>query len=270
MQHNSLNDLVLIALGDAPSSVGSAHVSECSQCARDLADLVRVVDAGRAPEEQELVEPPPDVWSGICAELHLDFDDTAEERPTPLPAEGGPAAGSARRKDAVHVLWGDDDDPDSRSVVGNGSGARRGRRTAFVVAVAAALLGAAAGSGITWWAVDQDRQPAVAGNSRALTPLVPSALGSARIGDASGQRKLDIKVEGLPKTSGYFEVWLMDRSHTKLISMGILGPEGHAVLPVPDNLDLKDYPFVDVSVQAYNGSPEHSGNSVVRGQFAGA
>ncbi len=132
-----------------------------------------------------------------------------------------------------------------------------------------ALLGAAAGSGITWWAVDQDAQPAVAGNSRALTPLVPSALGSARVGDISGQRKLDIKVEGLPKTSGYFEVWLMDRSHTKLISMGVLGPEGHAVLPVPDNLDLKDYPYVDVSDQAYNGSPEHSGRSIVRGQFAG-
>ncbi|MER6018759.1 anti-sigma factor [Streptomyces anulatus] len=272
MQHNSLNDLVRIALGDAPSSAGSAHVSECSQCARELADLVRVVDAGRTPEQVELAEPPPEVWSGICAELNLDLDPegTAEERPVPPPSESSRADGTPNRRQAAHTLWTEADDPGSRSGVGNKSGARRGRRTAFVVAAVAALLGAAAGSGITWWAVEQDRQPAVAGSSRALTPLVPSALGSARVGDVSGQRKLDIKVEGLPKTSGYFEVWLMDRSHTKLISMGVLGPEGHAVLPVPDNLDLKDYPYVDVSDQAYNGSPEHSGKSIVRGQFAGA
>ncbi len=88
------------------------------------------------------------------------------------------------------------------------------------------------------------------------------------MGDLSGQRSLDIKVEGLPKTSGYFEVWLMDRSHRKLISMGVLGADGHAVLPVPENVDLTEYSIVDVSVQEFNGSPEHSGNSVVRGAFA--
>ncbi|MFE6919227.1 anti-sigma factor [Streptomyces rubiginosohelvolus] len=270
MQHSDPNDLVLIALGDAPPSVGSEHLNECSRCAQDLADLVRVVDAGRAPEQQGLVEPPPDVWSGICAELNLDSADTAEESLAQPPAEGRRAVDSPERGDDIHTLWTEFDGPDSRPSSGSEPGAKRGRRrTAFAVAAAAALLGAAAGSGITWWAVDQRAQPAVAGSSRALTPLVPSALGSARVGDVSGQRKLDIKVEGLPKTSGYFEVWLMDRSHTKLISMGVLGPEGHAVLPVPDNLDLKDYPYVDVSDQAYNGSPEHSGKSIVRGQFAG-
>ncbi|TYR66094.1 anti-sigma factor [Streptomyces parvus] len=270
MQHSDPDDLVLIALGDAPPSVGSEHLNECSRCAQDLADLARVVDAGRAPEQQGLVEPPPDVWSGIRAELNLDSVDNAEEVSAPPSPEGRRAVDSPEARGVMHALWTEFEGPDSRPSAANKPRTKRGRRrTAFGVAAAAALLGAAAGSGITWWVVDQDAQPAVAGNSRALTPLVPSALGSARVGDISGQRKLDIKVEGLPKTSGYFEVWLMDRSHTKLISMGVLGPEGHAVLPVPDNLDLKDYPYVDVSDQAYNGSPEHSGRSIVRGQFAG-
>ncbi|GAB2946646.1 anti-sigma factor [Streptomyces sp. NPDC058869] len=273
MQHSDPDDLVLIALGDALSSVGSEHLSQCSRCTRDLADLVRVVDAGRAPDSQELLEPPPDVWAGIRAELQLDSAHTGEDMPAPSSAQGGQAPASLGPDGAGRTSETEFDGLDSPPSAGIGPGPKRGRRrTAVAVAAATALLGAAAGSGITWWVVGQDTQEArpavVTGTSRALTPLVPSALGSARVGDVSGQRKLDIKVEGLPKTSGYFEVWLMDRSHTKLISMGVLGPEGHAVLPVPNNLNLKDYPYVDVSDQAYNGSPEHSGRSIVRGQFA--
>ncbi len=52
MQHSDPDDLVLIALGDAPPSVGSEHLNECSRCAQDLADLARVVDAGRAPNSR--------------------------------------------------------------------------------------------------------------------------------------------------------------------------------------------------------------------------
>lgn len=269
MQHSDLNDLALVALGDAPSKGVAAHVHDCDQCARALADLRRVIQAGRGSELEDLVEPPPEVWSAICAELDLDLSTTAGSGETPVPEQGSPTGMSTSRTDTARPLRLEADSSAIPADDRNPTGRLRGRRTAFVIAVAAALLGAAAGSGITWWTVDRNPQAVVAGSSRSLTALVPSALGSARIGDSSGQRKLDIQVEGLPKTSGYFEVWLMDRSHTKLISMGVLGPQGHAVLPVPENVDLKDYSFVDVSVQEYNGSPEHSGKSIVRGEFAG-
>ncbi|MFH8273688.1 hypothetical protein [Streptomyces roseolus] len=46
-------------------------------------------------------------------------------------------------------------------------------------------------------------------------------------------------------------------------------PDGHATLPVPDNIDLNEYSVVDVSLQPYNGKPDHSGDSLVRGTYAG-
>ncbi|MEU0001241.1 anti-sigma factor [Streptomyces microflavus] len=269
MQHSDLNDLALLALGDAPSKSVAAHVHECDRCARELADLRRVIEAGRGSELEDLVEPPPEVWSAICAELNLDLGTAAGSEAASDPEQDSPTGFPTSRTGRIHPLPLKAYSSAAPDAERNQSGKARGRRTVLAVAAAAALLGAAAGSGITWWTVDRSPQPVVAGTSRPLTALVPSALGSARIGESSGQLKLDIKVEGLPKTSGYFEVWLMDRSHTRLISMGILGPQGHAVLPVPENVDLDDYSFVDVSVQEYNGSPAHSGNSIVRGEFAG-
>ncbi|MFI8233993.1 anti-sigma factor [Streptomyces sp. NPDC085900] len=89
-------------------------------------------------------------------------------------------------------------------------------------------------------------------------------------GDHHRQFHEQARVEALsvPTTSGYFEVWLMDRSHTKLVSMGVLDPDGKATLPVPKNIDLGEYSVVDVSVQPYNGKPDHSGKSIVRGRYA--
>ncbi|MFF8796975.1 anti-sigma factor [Streptomyces globisporus] len=258
MPHSDLDELAMLALGDVPPPSVAAHVLDCTECAAELADLRRVLDVGRsAAEPRELVEPPPEVWSGICAELGL----SSQGADSPTLDEDSPAYGSrpSSQEDVSIVADGKAGDDGSR---------RRRWRSALALAAAAALLGAAAGSGLTWWAVDRQEPSTVAGTSRSLDPLLPSALGSARMGDAAGQRKLDIKVKGLPKTTGYFEVWLMDRSHKKLISMGVLGSDGHAVLPVPDNVDLVEYPIVDVSVQEFNGSPEHSGNSVVRGAFA--
>ncbi|KUN40716.1 hypothetical protein AQJ30_05010 [Streptomyces longwoodensis] len=149
---------------------------------------------------------------------------------------------------------------------------RRPRRLArFSVALAAcaALFGAGAGSAVTWWVTHDDTSSTAADDGRRLDSLQPRSAGYARLAGSNARRTLDITVKGLPKTSGYFEVWLMDRSHTKLVSMGVLGPDGHAVLPVPDTIDLKEYSVVDVSVQPYNGKPDHSGDSVVRGPYAG-
>ncbi|MEU3265851.1 anti-sigma factor [Streptomyces bacillaris] len=256
MQHTDLDQLAMLALGDVPPPSVAAHVADCAECSAELTDLRRMLDMGRsASTPPELLEPPPEVWAGICAELEL-----------PSQAEGVPSDDGGDRSYADPPSTRPND-PTRQSERPVGKRAPRWR-SAFGLAAAAALLGAAAGSGITWWAVDREQPPTLAGTSQALEPLVPSALGSARMGDLSGQRSLDIKVEGLPKTSGYFEVWLMDRSHRKLISMGVLGADGHAVLPVPENVDLTEYSIVDVSVQEFNGSPEHSGNSVVRGAFA--
>lgn len=274
MQHTDQETLTLLALGEPSSAFATSHVQDCRECARELATLQRLVQEVRTarPDEPLLKQPPPDeIWAGICAELGLDPvhaggpDHTADAAAADSTVDTSPGGASSPPVPSGRPRHAPDTAVTARP-------RRRLRRTMLALVACAALLGAAGGSVITWWAA-ADRQPsargAVPGKSAPLDPLVPAALGSARMGNTDGGRKLDIRVEGLPPTAGYFEVWLMDREHKKLISMGVLGPDGHAVLPVPDTVDLDEYAVVDVSVQAYNGSPAHSGKSVVRGPYAG-
>lgn len=255
MEHTDEETLTLMAIGEDPSPPDDEHVRTCERCARELDALRHVVSTmkGPVPEEDELLTPPADLWSSIGDELGLRREensvvDTGGETPTAgkTPADSGrpsPSAVRARRP-------------------------RRLQRVGVALAACAALLGAAAGSTITWW-VTRDDTTVSATDGRRLDSLQANSAGYARLTGGSGHRTLAITVKGLPRTSGYFEVWLMDRSHTKLVSMGVLGSDGRASLPVPSNIDLREYSVVDVSVQPYNGKPDHSGDSIVRGPYAG-
>ncbi|WP_432432642.1 anti-sigma factor domain-containing protein [Cryobacterium breve] len=62
------------------------------------------------------------------------------------------------------------------------------------------------------------------------------------------------------------EVWLIKADASGLISIGLLdGNTGH--FDIPDDVDLAQYPLVDVSAEPDNGNPAHSGNSIVRGEL---
>ncbi|MFF7856273.1 anti-sigma factor domain-containing protein [Streptomyces sp. NPDC007904] len=249
MPHADPDLLVAIALGEASDAAVAGHLGVCGRCRTELAALRRAVAAGAAGDPAPpgaLLEPPPTVWEGISAGLR-------------------PGRGSAPPRGTgtgIGARPGSPAPPSARP-------ARARRRLAL--AVCAAVLGAAAGSGVTVWATAQDGGTAeqAPGPARALQALMPAAAGSARLEEDRGARRLAVSVRGLPATSGYFEVWLMDRSHSKLISLGVLGPDGHAVLPLPATVDVSAYPVVDVSVQPYNGRPDHSGDSVVRGPYGG-
>lgn len=248
MEHTDEETLALMAMGEDPSPPDDEHVRTCARCARELAALRHVVLTmkGPSPREDELLPPPADLWDSIASELGLHHQDegaapnTAEEKPT-----GGhqPSPRVARPR------------------------FRRMSRLSVALAACAALLGAAAGSTITWWVTRDDATVSVA-DGRRLDSLQANSAGYARLSGSSGHRTLTITVKGLPRTSGYFEVWLMDRTHSKLVSMGVLGSDGRASLPVPTNIDLREYSVVDVSVQPYNGKPDHSGDSIVRGPYA--
>lgn len=249
MEHTDEEALALMAIGENPSPPDEEHVRTCAHCARELDALRHVVLTmkGQPPQEGELLPPPADVWDSIASELDLphqpegagdnavEQDRTGGQAPSPTPAR-------------------------TRS--------RRLSRLSVTLAACAALLGAAAGSTITWW-VTRDGTTVSVADGRRLDSLQANSAGYARLNGASGHRTLTVTVKGLPRTSGYFEVWLMDRTHTKLVSMGVLDSKGRATLPVPNNIDLREYSVVDVSVQPYNGKPDHSGDSIVRGQYAG-
>ncbi|WP_423835068.1 anti-sigma factor [Streptomyces manipurensis] len=240
MKHTDEETLTMMALGEETDPAASLHLHECEACRHDFDTLRRVVTTlHTTPADGELLTPPDGMWDSIATELR--FADLPVS--PPRPHEFVPAG--------------------SRT-------ARRIGRFAVALAACTALLGAAAGSAITWWMTRPDTsttQP-LAGGKR-LDSLRASSAGYANLTDRSGRRSLQITVNGLPENSGYFEVWLMDNSHTKLVSMGVLGPDGRATLPVPDNIDLREYSVVDVSIQPYNGKPDHSGDSIVRGAYAG-
>lgn len=69
----------------------------------------------------------------------------------------------------------------------------------------------------------------------------------------------------MPSPTGYYEVWLMDRTHKKLIPLGALGSGGSSTLTLPKDVNTDIYTLVDISSQPYDGTTAHSGNSVVRG-----
>ncbi|MFJ4809515.1 anti-sigma factor [Streptomyces longwoodensis] len=245
-----------------PGTPGTPGGEPSARGAADAGPRPATADAGPRPATAESAPPMPGTERARSSAGHAQQSVEQGSKPAPSAAPGGP--GGMPNTGRPNSGSTDPQTP-PRPV-------RRPRRLArFSVALAAcaALFGAGAGSAVTWWVTHDDTSSTTADDGRRLDSLQPRSAGYARLAGSNARRTLDITVKGLPKTSGYFEVWLMDRSHTKLVSMGVLGPDGHAVLPVPDTIDLKEYSVVDVSVQPYNGKPDHSGDSVVRGPYAG-
>lgn len=270
MTHADEESLVLMALGELSAPGDELHLQTCPVCRRELESLRRVVATARTPEpdESDLLQPPAQVWAAVAAELSI-----PQEPPTTPPTDVGdglrgiPTGEREPEREGRGVRA-----PAGARVVTSGPSERPRvrRRARFSVALAAcaALLGAAAGSTVTWWVTRGD-SAATTDNAKPLDSLRPASTGYASLRGTQSHRSLTIRVKGLPTTSGYFEVWLMNRSHTKLVSMGVLDPDGQATLPVPQNIDLSEYSVVDVSIQPYNGKPDHSGKSIVRGPYAG-
>jgi hypothetical protein len=59
----------------------------------------------------------------------------------------------------------------------------------------------------------------------------------------------------------------MNAVPARFLAVGVLDAKHHGLFQIPTGLDLGSYPYVDVSLQPFNGSPLHSTNSVVRGSL---
>ncbi len=223
--HLDDDELALVALGDADADTRQ-HVEECSQCAAAVADLERVVDAGRLGS---LSKPPEQVWERIAAAMQV--TDPVDE--VALAADRGPeATGSAQRR-------------------------RRWWPMAVGAAAAAALLFA-----VVLRLVLPAPETVVASASLEELPGW-SAHGTAEVVESDGQRDLRVQLDA-PPLSGYAEVWLLSTDQQRLVSLGVL-TGGQGSFAIPDGLDLADYAIVDVSDEQADGDPSHSGQSIVRG-----
>ncbi len=173
--------------------------------------------------------PPPDLWSRIAAEAFP----PADERDAPA--------------------------DDSARVVSLES--RRRPRMLWMVGAAAALLIAVAARVVMTRSSDDGTVLA----STELERLGDTGQGSATIVDRNGSLQLRLDATDVEPTDGFTEVWLINAGVTELISLGPIRSDGTYDLPA--GLDPAAFPIVDVSFEPLDGNPQHSGDSVLRGQF---
>jgi hypothetical protein len=251
VSHTDPAILALRALGQqAGSAEDDAHTAHCADCQRELDRLSRVVDIARSDGPVVIEQPPPAVWARIAAATGVD---------------AVPAAANGHGQ--VHV----DSAVDSQIPARPGRPVRRGRRR-LAVAVAGAAAGLIIGIGGTVAVVELARPSAsavVADIELRPLPQFPqwqSAAGTAVLRDTPAAQQLAVSVTA-PRRAGFLEVWLLGRNGTSMISLGDLDQGDNGTFTLPAGVDLRFYSRIDVSLQPFNGSTQHSSTSVVRGSL---
>lgn len=232
--HDTLLDAALV-----PDPEVEDHARTCAVCRGELEDLRGLVADARDTSVLPVAPPPPEVWDAVAAEL-------AADAPAPGPDPGEPVVVE------LHP----------------GRGPRPRRRLWPVAAAAAVVL--AVGAGAVGWVVGSRQGGGAELASTQLLALDTQAVhGSARVSEVDDRRVLEVATDGVAQPDdGFLEVWLLDESASRLVPLGVLdGSRGSFALPA--DLDLGEFPVVDISDEPLDGDPAHSGDSLVRGTLGG-
>jgi anti-sigma-K factor RskA len=81
-----------------------------------------------------------------------------------------------------------------------------------------------------------------------------------------GSRVVQVDLDAPALDDGYYELWLIDSAVVGMVPLGMVQP-GTQEFELPPDLDLTQFPIVDVSVEPLDGVPTHSGDSVARGEL---
>jgi anti-sigma-K factor RskA len=238
VQHCTPEQLALAALREPLPADDAAHLADCARCRAEVASLQRAVDAVAVLElaaPGAPVPPPPHVWESVAAATGV----------STAPAVDAPRSLQPPAPDRSNVRQ------------------LRPRRTRLLLAAAAVVV-VAAGAGAI--ALNRDDEAVVA--SAALDPLQPADVSgkASVVEERDGTRVLRINLDAPAAGSDFYEAWLADASAVGMVSMGTVRP-GTTTLPVPDGLDLAQWPTVEISVEPLDGDPGHSGVSLVRGKL---
>ena len=237
MQHPDGELLAGVALGEEVDAGLSAHVAQCPACTGEVAGLADVADALRA--DAPLLAPPPRVWDAVRAQVSQAVPSlTGRPTTTAAPSMDGPAAGGIPRRSVIGWL------------------------------AAAAAAGAAAGAGATWLLTRPDAVPEPEARVELTTLDTRQVLGEASV-RATGQGvTLSVRTQPLDPGEGYLEVWLINRDLARMVSVGVLVPGApQHLFPIARRLLEEGYVVVDISREALDDRPEHSGDSLVRGEL---
>jgi len=275
VQHCSPEDLALAALGEELPADQADHLAGCAGCTAEVTSLRRAVDAldtADLPQDDGPAIPVPDrVWAAIAAQTGV----STSPRPSAGPAlvglpsaSDGPATAPAARTlrslpappAAAPAEPAADPTPARRSAL---------RRGLVAGAVAAALLvGVAVGAALTRGGPG-DPAPADPGSAVAAARLDPfgdwDSTGEATLREVDGRWDLQVQLTAPPSPTadGFYEVWLLSADGGAQSLGALQGASGSYA--VPDGVDLSDYDTVDVSLEPYDGDPQHSTDSIARG-----
>jgi hypothetical protein len=249
MNHIDDETLALFALGASrPTPDEQEHLDECAFCRREIEGLRRTVELGRVSQGVTLETPPPAVWDRIQADIAT--GDTRRVQPPAHHATPRTQAARARRPLRVRLaLW---------------------IPVTAAVAVAAAVGGVVSAPLLRPDTASTPTSTVVERASLTSLPGWTGAHGTATLRrSADGRLSLTVRMtpgtDEPPSVAGPLrEVWLMKRDLSGLMSMGYI-TSTTATFTVPDGLDVSVYSLVDVSAQAANGNPAHSGQSIMRG-----
>jgi Anti-sigma-K factor rskA len=249
VSHTDPEILALRALGETAGTAADAeHAGTCPHCRAELARLAGIVELARGEGAAEhLQTPPPRVWDRIAAAAGAGQPPVAADgNGAPAPAAHGPG----RRR---------------------GSRARRprGRLATSLAGLAAGLI---IGIGGTAGVVQLTKAPATRVVAQVeLLPLPASgqfgdATGTAVMRAAGHQQLMAVTLHA-PRAPGFYEVWLLARNGVSMISLGDLNASQTGTFIIPPATDLRNYSRIDISLQPFDGSTQHSKTSVVRGSL---
>jgi anti-sigma-K factor RskA len=274
VSHTDPEILALRALGEMAGTARDAeHAASCARCRAELARLIEVVRLARdTGPGQALQAPPPQLWDRIAAAAGTSQALNGAASPAQAPARvPGPVPAQIPAQA-----------PAPAKTPAQAPGRRQPRLAWPRGRLATALAGLAAGViiGIGGVAgVAQLGQVSQAPPSRVVARIELSPLpqfpqwqgtsGTAVLRAAASQQEIAVTLRA-PARPGFYEVWLLARDGVSMISLGDLSSRHAGTFTVPPGVDLRDYSRIDISLQPFNGSPEHSKDSVVRGSLLAA
>ena len=249
MSHTDPEILALRALGETAGTAADAeHAETCPHCRAEVARLAGIVELARAEGAAERLQtPPPRVWDRIAAAAGAGEPPVAADgNGAPAPAARGPRS----RRDS-RARW------------------PRGRLATGLAGLAAGLI---IGIGGTAGIAQLTKAPATRVVAQVeLLPLPTSgpfgdATGTAVMRAADRQQLMAVTLHA-PRAPGFYEVWLLARDGVSMVSLGDLNASQTGTFIIPPGTDLRNYSRIDISLQPFNGSTQHSKTSVVRGSL---
>lgn len=152
------------------------------------------------------------------------------------------------------------------------TGSRPGRWSRWAAPLAAAVVGIAVGAGAVVLSQSQSNDVTI----EAIAPLKPVAdgplggdtgtLGEAELVATGTAQQVRVSAGQLPVSKNDYEVWLFG-GDGRMVSLGTLS-DRDGTFTVPQGINTQEYSVVDISDEAPDGNPAHSGISLIRGEFS--